>query len=184
MSKSALIIIDFQNDYFPGGKWLLTGIEQAAKNAANALAAARSKGDLVVHIRHEFAQSDAPFLAPGTEGAKVHPALAEQQGEVVLVKQQINAFQGTGLHSLLQENNVDSLVILGNMTNVCVDAAVRAAADLGYKVTVLHDACATHDQSFNDVIVPAAQVQAAFMAALSFGYASVVSTVSYLEATT
>ena len=54
MPKRALVLIDIQNDYFPGGKWALSGIESAADNAARVLAAARAAGDLVVHVRHEF----------------------------------------------------------------------------------------------------------------------------------
>ncbi len=66
------------------------------------------------------------------------------------------------------------------MSHMCVDAGVRAAADMGYPVTVLHDACATLDLEFNGVTVPAAQVHAAMMAAFEFGYASVTSTDDYL----
>ncbi|MNG42159.1 hypothetical protein D3C84_1318380 [compost metagenome] len=63
---------------------------------------------------------------------------------------------------------------------MCVDGMTRAAIDFGYKTTVLHDACATLDLAFNGVTVPAAQVHAAFMAALAFGYAPVISTDEYL----
>jgi hypothetical protein len=73
MPKRALVLIDIQNDYFPGGKWTLRGIDAAAENAAKLLAAARAAGDLVVHVRHEFPTADAPFFAPGSEGAKIHP---------------------------------------------------------------------------------------------------------------
>ena len=180
MSKQALIIVDIQNDYFPGGKWVLDGIETAAANAAHALAAARATGDLVVHVRHEFPDADAPFLAPGSKGAQVHPKVAEQPGEPVVLKHQINAFRDTSLQAILQEHTIEHLMVVGNMSHVCVDAVVRAAADLGYTITVLHDACATLDQEFNGIHVPAAQVQAAFMAALAFGYAEVITTNEYL----
>ena len=68
MPKRALVLIDIQNDYFPGGKWPLSGIEAAADNAAKLLAAARTAGDLVVHVRHEFPTADAPFFAPSPRG--------------------------------------------------------------------------------------------------------------------
>lgn len=183
MRKQALIIVDIQNDYFPGGKWILDGIEAAAGNAERTLAAARKSGNLIVHVRHEFPNADAPFLAPGSKGAQVWPNAAEQAGEPVILKHQINAFRDTRLHAILQEHAIEHLVIIGNMSHVCVDAIVRAAADIGYSVTVLHDACATLDQTFNGIHVPAAQVQAAFMAALAFGYAEVISTEEYLTRT-
>jgi nicotinamidase-related amidase len=69
MPKRALVLIDIQNDYFPGGKWTLSGIESAADNAAKVLAAARAASVLVVHVRHEFPSADAPFFAPGSPGA-------------------------------------------------------------------------------------------------------------------
>jgi nicotinamidase-related amidase len=63
---------------------------------------------------------------------------------------------------------------------MCIAAAARASADFGYATTVIHDACATHDQTFEGVTVAAAQVHAANMAALAFAYAQVVSTEQYL----
>lgn len=72
--------------------------------------------------------------------------------------------------------------MVGAMSHMCVDAVVRAAADMGYPVTVLHDACATLDLAFGDVTVPAAQVHAAMMAAFAFGYGTVKSADDYLAA--
>src|SRR5436305_13379916 len=66
------------------------------------------------------------------------------------------------------------------MSHMCVDAGTRAASDLGYRCVVVHDACATRDQEFEGAVVPAAQVHAAFMSALKFGYAKAVSTEQYL----
>ena len=68
------------------------------------------------------------------------------------------------------------------MSHMCIDATTRAASDLGYKVTVVHDACATLDLEFRGQIVPAAQVHQTLMAALAFAYASVVTTDEYLAA--
>lgn len=67
------------------------------------------------------------------------------------------------------------------MSHMCVDGITRAAVDLGNTTTVLHDACSTLDLEFNGVKVPAKQVHAAFMAALNFGYAPVISTQEYLS---
>ena len=86
MPKRALVLIDIQNDYFPGGKWPLNGIESAADNAANVLAVARAAGDFVVHVRHEFPTADAPFFAPGSDGAKIHPKVSGRDGEPIVLK--------------------------------------------------------------------------------------------------
>ena len=72
------------------------------------------------------------------------------------------------------------MVLCGAMSHMCVDAGARAASDLGYRCVVVHDACATRDQEFEGVVVPAEQVHAAFMAALRFGYATALSTEEYL----
>jgi nicotinamidase-related amidase len=67
------------------------------------------------------------------------------------------------------------------MSSMCVDATVRAAADLGLTVTVVHDACAAPDLEFGGVAVPGAMVHAAFMAALADGYAEVVGSAELLS---
>jgi nicotinamidase-related amidase len=180
MPRRALVLIDVQNDYFPGGKWPLIGIEPAADNAAKVLAAARAAGDLVVHVRHEFTREDAPFFVPGSEGAKIHTKVHAQGDEPVVLKHHVNSFRETDLKAILDRHGVDDLIICGAMSHMCVDAGVRAASDLGYKCVVIHDACATRDQEFEGAVVPAAQVHAAFMAALGFGYARLASTEEYL----
>src|SRR3954462_12564969 len=181
MPKRALVLIDVQNDYFPGGKWPLSGIESAAANAARVLAAARAAGDLVVHVRHEFPTADAPFFAPGSEGAKIHPKVRGRDGEPEVLKHHVNSFRETDLKAILDQHGVEEVVICGAMSHMCVDAGVRAAGDLGYKCIVVHDACATRDQEFAGKVVPAADVHAAFMAALQFGYAKLFSTDEYLR---
>jgi nicotinamidase-related amidase len=180
MPKRALVLIDIQNDYFPGGRWALAGIEPASDNAARVLAAARAAGDLVVHVRHEFPTADAPFFAPGSAGAELHPKVRPAGGEPVVLKQHVNAFRETDLKALLDRHGVEEVVVCGAMSHMCVDAGVRAAGDLGYKCVVVHDACAARDQEFEGTVVPAAQVHAAFMAALQFGYAKLVTTEEYL----
>jgi nicotinamidase-related amidase len=181
MSKQALIIIDIQNDYFPGGKWTLDGADKAADNAARLLAEARQKGDLVVHVRHEFESADAPFFAPGTQGSAIHSKVAPKAGETVVLKHKVNAFLGTDLKQTLDQHQVKAVTIVGSMSHMCIDAASRAAADFGYDVTVAHDACATLPLEFEGKQVPAAHVQDSAMAALAFAYAKVVKTDELLK---
>lgn len=182
MAKQALIVVDIQNDYFPQGKWPLVGADAAADNAARLIKAFRDAGDPVVHIRHEFTSEEAPFFTPNSEGAKLHPKVLNRADEPVVLKHFVNSFRETELKSILDEQGIKELVVVGSMSHMCVDGITRAAADFGYKVTVIHDACATLDLEFNGVTVPATQVHAAFMAALAFAYASVVSTNDFLAA--
>lgn len=181
MGTPALLVIDLQNEYFPSGKLPLVGIEAAAANAARLLADARQRGQLVVHVRHEAAKAEAPVFTPGSSGVLIHDSLAPAAGETVIVKNFPNAFRETGLQALLQQHGVSELCIVGAMSHMCIDAGTRAAADLGYQVSVAHDACATRDLAFGGQTVPAAQVHAAFMAALG-SYAQLKDTEMLLKA--
>ena len=176
MSKSVLIIVDLQNDYFQGGKWELEGTEAAATKAAILLKRFREKGLPVVHVRHEFPTSDAPFFVPNSDGAKIHSSVQPLEKEPVVLKHQINSFRDTNLKEILDELAVDSVLICGAMSHMCIDAVTRAANDFGYDCSIAHDACATLELEFNGVTVPASHVHAAFMAALGFAYANVAST--------
>jgi len=182
MAKQALIVVDIQNDYFPQGKWPLVGANAAADNAARLIKAFRDTSDSVVHIRHEFTSADAPLFTPDSEGAKLHPKVLNRADEPVVLKHFVNSFRETELQSILDEQGIKELVVVGSMSHMCIDGITRAANDLGYSVTVIHDACATRDLEFNGLTVPAAHVHAAFMSALGFAYASVVSTDEFLGA--
>ena len=113
MPKRALVLIDIQNDYFPGGKWTLSGIDTAADNAAKVLAVARAAGDLVVHVRHEFPSADAPFFTPSSPGAEIHPKVRNLDGEAVVLKNHVNSFRETNLKAILDRNGVEEVVICG-----------------------------------------------------------------------
>lgn len=170
----ALVLVDIQRDYFPGGAHPLTGPESAAEAAGRVLESFRVAGDPIVHVRHLWDEDEATFMRPGTEGIEIHPAVAPEEGEAVIEKAHPNSFLGTPLEEHLRSVGVEELVICGMMTSMCVDATVRAAVDLGFETTVVHDACATCDLEFAGRVVPAAQVHAAFLAALADGYAAVV----------
>ena len=174
MAEHALVIIDIQNDYFPGGKMELEGADAAASNAARALAQFRSKRLPIVHVRHLSTRPGATFFIPGTAGAEIHQRVRPNAGERVIEKNFPNSFRATDLDQVLKASGAKELVVAGMMTHMCVDATVRHAADLGYKVTLLGDACATRAQSFAGENVPARQVHAAFLAALNGFYAKVI----------
>ena len=176
MAERALIVIDIQNDYFAGGKMALEGADAAAAQAARALERFRREQLPVVHVRHLSVRPGSTFFIPGTAGAEIHESVRPRAGERVIEKNFPNSFRATELDRLLKDAGAKELVIAGMMTHMCVDASVRQAADLGYKVTLLGDACATRAQSFGGESVPARQVQAAFLAALNGFYAKVIQT--------
>jgi nicotinamidase-related amidase len=141
----ALVVIDIQNDYFPGGRMELVGAEDASRRARTLLDVFRASGEPLFHVQHLFETADAPFFVPGTEGSEIHADVAPQPGERVIVKHHPNAFRDTPLHDELVRLDVDDVVLCGMMTSMCVDASARAAADLGLRTTIAGDACAAPD---------------------------------------
>jgi nicotinamidase-related amidase len=168
-SKKALLIIDIQDFYFPGGKSALVNPEKAAANAALLLADFRKKNLLVIHVRHN-----------AEPGGKINDLVKPLQTEKIVSKDAVNCFIGTDLLDYLKTNRIDSLVICGMQTHMCVEAATRAASDLGFKCILIHDACATKDVKFEDKTVKAEDVHYSTLGTLK-NYAIVESTNDYLN---
>lgn len=179
MSKRAVVVIDIQNDYFPNGKYELTGIEEAAANASKVIEAARAKGERIIHVQHIFPSQDAPFFTPGSNGIEINAVVAPHEGETVIVKNFPNPFLKTDLKGILDADGIEEVVVVGAMSHMCIDATVRAASDYGYKTTVVQDACATRDLEFGGVTVPAEAVHSTMMSALGFAYATIIDTANY-----
>jgi nicotinamidase-related amidase len=166
--KTALLIIDIQKDYFPGGKYPLVEPLAAAKKAYMILQCFREHQGHHVHIQHISLEPDAGFFVKGSEGSDIHDAVAHFVGEPIVYKHEPNSFLNTNLLELLQGWDVERVVITGMMSHMCVDATARAAADFGFNVIVAEDACATRDLKFGDTTIPAKQVHGAYMAALEW----------------
>ena len=173
--NQALLLVDIQNDYFPGGAMELAGSREAGLKAGKLLQVFRQKFLPVIHIQHVATREGATFFLPDTLGVAIHANVAPQAGEPVMVKHFPNSFRGTSLLEYLQRQQISQLVIAGMMTHMCIDTTTRAAADLGFHCQLAHDACATRDLAFGGVAVPAQQVQAAYLAALDGPFAQVLS---------
>ena len=173
MADPALILVDLQNDYFPGGAMPLEGMEAAAREAAVLLRTFRDRAWPLFHVRHVSVRPGATFFLPGSVGAEIHASLVPIPGEKVIAKNHPNSFRDTRLLEELRAALVRDVVICGAMSNLCIDATTRAAADFGLGCSVVHDACAARALRFGSRAVAAADVHAAFMAALSGIYARV-----------
>ncbi|MGD0612626.1 MAG: cysteine hydrolase family protein [Anaerolineales bacterium] len=168
--KTALVLIDIQNDYFPGGRMELQGSPEAAVRARGLLDFFRMSAWPTFHIQHVSISPEATFFLPETEGVQIHASIAPLPGEAVIVKHFPNSFRETPLLQRLQALSVDRLVLCGSMTHMYVDATMRAAADLGFPVLLAGDACATRSLVYSKIVIPADHVHAAFLAALmSYG---------------
>jgi nicotinamidase-related amidase len=169
----ALVLIDIQNDYFPGGRMELVGAEAAGRAAAGLLERFRAAGLPVIHVRHESAQPGAAFFLPGTPGAAIHACVAPREKEPVMRKHFPSSFRDTALMEHLRGCKAARLTFCGMMTHMCVDTTVRAAFDLGFECRLAADACATRDLDWGGRVVAAADVQAAYLAALGAVFARV-----------
>ena len=179
--STALIIIDVQNDYFQNGNMELVNPNTAASNTAEVLTWFRQNyRDNIFHIQHIASNPALGFFLPGTKGAEIHASVQPLETEKVIVKHFPNSFLKTNLENELKGKNINKGVIVGMMTHMCVDATVRAAVDLGFDVTLLEDACATRDLSYNGNNIPAEFVHASFIGALDGMYAKILSTKQFL----
>ena len=179
--KTGLLLVDIQNDYFPGGMVELMGIDDAASKAEKLLALFRKNKLPTYHIQHIAREKGAPAFLANTKGAEIHEGIKPLPEEVVIQKHFPNSFRETDLLDQLRNSDVSKLVICGAMSHMCIDATTRAAAGYDFRCTVIHDACATRDLKFLDTTVPAQQVHASFMSALAFAYAKVISLEQFMS---
>lgn len=166
LPESALILIDIQEFYFDTTRAPLEGRYEASMRAGEVLEHFRETGQEVVHIMHKG-------------GGDIHELVAPLSGEKVIVKEHVSCFRETPLLGYLQDKQVKRLVIVGMMTHMCVEAATRAAADLGFKTMLIHDACATRDLKFGDEVISARDVHLSTLSTLR-AYAKILSTREFL----
>jgi len=179
--NTGLILVDLQNDYFPGGNMELVDIEDAAANAQVLLNEFRKTKSPIIHIQHISARPDATFFLPETNGVRINQLVTPKENETVIVKNFPNSFRSTSLLEILEKEKISNLVVCGAMSHMCIDATTRAAFDLGFSCVVAEDACATKDLIFKGKTIKASDVHASFMAALSVPYARVISTKEIIE---
>ena len=177
--KKALLIIDVQNDYFPGGSMELVGSEEAAKNTSDILEKCRKRRIPVIYMQH-IADKNASFFLPKTKGVEIHSLVKPKRKDKIFQKKFPNSFRDTKLHKYLKQKKIKELIICGMMTHMCVDTTVRAAYDLGYNCTLIGDACATRDLEFENRMIAAKNVQGSFLSALDSTFANIMYT-KYFE---
>lgn len=172
----ALVIIDVQNDYFPGGKSELVGANKALKNIKMVLNRFRTANLPVIHIQHINTRPGATFFIPDTDGVKIHSELTPIREENVVIKHFPNSFYQTNLRDILQAKGITDIVVCGSMTHMCIDTTVRAAKDYDIAVTLLYDACATKNLTFMGNTLEADKVHNSYMAGLNGMFAHVILT--------
>lgn len=174
--KTALLIIDIQNDYFPGGRMELVGSVEAANQASLLLKFFREHKAPRFFVQHVSTRPGASFFLPNTKGKHINESVQPDPKEPVIIKHHPNSFRDTELMEKLQNANVGKLVVCGMMTHLSIDATVRAATDLGFTCLTAQDACTTRSLTLGDYRVEAVDVHHAFLAALNGVYGKVMTT--------
>ena len=140
-ASTALLVIDFQQEYFTGRLPIPDG--QKALNKARELIAFADKARIPVYQIQHIAPAGSAVFALDGEGVKFHPQMLPRAGDTVLQKTTVSAFGSTELDRLLKEKGIKTVIIAGLMTHACVAGGARDAAPLGYQVVVASDASAT-----------------------------------------
>ena len=179
--KTALLLVDIQNDYFPNGKMELRNPVEASEYANQLLQQFRTNSEPIFHIQHVAIKDDATFFLPNTEGVHIHESVRPLREETVIVKHYPNSFRETNLLEQLKRFNIEHVVVCGMMTHMCIDATVRAAFDFGFQCTVIHDACATKDLSFKNATIPAVYIHNTILASLNNIYAEILSKKEFVQ---
>lgn len=139
--STALLVIDFQNEYFDGALPIPDGAAALAQ-ARRLVAHADRHGWPVVHVQHE-APADSLLFAEGSRLAEFHTDSQPGPAHLHVRKRTVSVFASTNLDALLKARGVTHLLICGLMTHACVAGAARDAVPLGFEVVVAADACAT-----------------------------------------
>lgn len=162
---SALLLIDLQNDYFPGGRYPLWNTEATLAAAEAAIARARHAAMAIVHVQH-VASHDAPFFVPGTDGVRIHPRiLAAAPDAPIVVKQHADAFHQTDLAEHLARHGIGGLLLAGMMTQNCITHTALSKAAERYDVAVQADATTTVDPMIHRFALAALRTRVAVVGA-------------------
>ncbi|KAI9467783.1 MAG: Isochorismatase-like protein [Benjaminiella poitrasii] len=180
--SEALIIVDVQNDYFPGGALPTWRPVETAEACAKLIEKFRKENKEVVHIQHIMEEeqqkewlkiSDKPWFAKGSKGAEIHDLVKPLPTEKIVVKSAVSGFVGTDLTEYLTSKGVKKLIVVGMMIHNCVNATVYSGVEEGFQCIVVDEAVNTLEQKIHGKPVKPEVIKESFMAGLQFSYADV-----------
>jgi nicotinamidase-related amidase len=173
--KTALIPVDMQQA-FDHAPWPKRWNDKVDANGLSLLSAWRRAGRPIVHVRHDSVE-EGSTLGPGNPGNAFRPGFEPQNGEPLVTKSVNAAFIGTDLDLRLRRAGIDTIVVFGISTDMCVSTTVRVGSNMGYKVILVEDACDCFDLADSDgVQIAAADIHRAHVATLRADFAEVVTT--------
>ena len=174
MKATALLLIDVQRA-FDDPAWGPRNNPEAEANLVKLLAAFRAAGRPVIHVKHDSTEPGST-LRPDRPGNALKPGMEPRAGEPLFAKTVNSAFIGTGLEAHLRDRGIEGLVLGGFITNHCVSTTARMAANLGFRTTLVADACATFDFRDSGGLIPAETMHRIGLAELRGEFAEILDT--------
>ncbi|MFB4331827.1 cysteine hydrolase family protein [Paenibacillus sp. CR_12] len=141
MKKSALLVIDVQNEMFQVNDPVYEG-DRLLHNLKQLIAKARSGGIPVIYIQH-----NDEGLKAGSEAWKINPEITPAMSDTVIQKTRPDSFYHTTLEEELKRQGIEHVILAGMQSELCVDTTCRRASSLGYDVTLVSDAHSTWNNS-------------------------------------
>jgi nicotinamidase-related amidase len=180
LDRAVLLPIDVQQA-FDAPPWPRRWNQQVDANGLALLAAWRSAGRPIIHVRHDSTDPGSS-LAPRAPGNAFRPGFGPTGGEPLVTKSVHSAFIGTDLDIELRQLGARHVVVFGIATDMCVSTTIRMGANLGWDMVLVADACDCFDALAEDgAIIPAEEMQRAHVATLALHFARAVSTADLTE---
>ena len=172
--KQALIVVDVQNEYFEGGALPISYPPNSFERIKTAIAEAQKAGIFIVFMQHTSLEENAKAFVRGSHLWEFHDEIKAIKPDLYIEKNHASSFVGTDLNYRLRALGIDTVSIIGYMTQNCCDATARDASQLGYNVEFLSDANGTLDFENNAGSVSAEALHRAFLVAQAFGFSRVL----------
>ncbi len=177
----ALLVIDVQQEYFPGGALPITYPDNHLENIVQVMDVAKQSGVPTVVVRHHQPDPQSPLFCKGSAKWELHPDVAGRPHDLLLDKQLPGSFTNTGLEDFLRTRGIDTVAIAGYMTQICCDTTARQALHLGFKVEFLRDATGTLDVENSAGSVKAKDLQQAILVSQQMFISEVISNEDFIR---
>lgn len=167
LSRTAILVVDLQNEYRLGATWPVAGYDGILANTAAVMSAARDVKVPVIHVQawvEETARADYERLneclpddlrsaVAGSAGADICAEVAPVPGDIIVRKKWPSAFQETGLDQDLRQRGIDNLIVTGVWTDSCVRGSVFDAVYRGFRVWLVKDACGSMTEMMHRIAI-------------------------------
>lgn len=181
--RRALVVIDVQNEYFPGGGLPIEypPVEQSLPNITRAMDAARAAGIPVVVVRHHAPQG-APLFQADAHNGQLHPEITRRPHDHLVTKTFPSVFTGTDFADWIERNRIGTLSLVGYMTHNCDAATAFEAMHRGLHAEFLADASGALPYANAAGRATAEEIHRVFSVVFHSNFAAVTTTSAWIAA--